>query len=396
MSIPAPITNDRFGAFVRGTPVAITGAANGPLAGLSFGVKDAFDLAGYPTGAGNPDWLRTHGPAERTATAVEQLLAAGASVVGKTLTDELTYSLNGENIHYGTPINPRAPGRIPGGSSNGSAVAVAGELVDFALGTDCGGSVRAPASFCGIFGIRPSHGAVSREGVFRLAPTFDTVGWFARDAKLLERIGGVLLPPIDRPVTLQKLLLADDAFEWCDAAVKESLSPVAEKIATHFDSSQHVTVAKTGLTPWFEAFRRLQGAEIWAEHGEWIRAVNPSLAPSIRDRFEWTATITSAEVAAAQRVRDEARGQMTQLLGDDAVLCLPTTGVIAPLVNLPNDALTDFRARALSLLCIAGLTGLPQINLPLATLDGCPLGISIVGPHGSDRALLQTAAQLID
>jgi amidase len=235
---------------------------------------------------------------------------------------------------------------------------------------------------------------VSVDGVFRLAPTFDTVGWFARDAKLLERIGRVLLPPIERPMVLRQLLIAEDAFEWCAAAVSETLRPVAEQIAVHFDSSKHVTVAKSGLTSWFEAFRRLQGAEIWAEHGEWIRAVNPSLAPSIRERFEWTATITAADVAAAQRVRDEAREQMTQLLGDDAVLCLPTTGVIAPLVNLPNDALAEFRARALSLLCIAGLAGLPQINLPLATLDDCPLGISIVGPHGSDRALLELAVKL--
>ena len=137
----------------------------------------------------------------------------GASIVGKTQTDELTYSLNGENIHYGTPINPRAPGRIPGGSSSGSAVAVAGELVDFALGTDCGGSVRAPASFCGIYGMRPSHGRISVAGVFRLAPSFDTVGWFARDAGLLARVGRVLLPASAEPVSLQRLLIANDAFD---------------------------------------------------------------------------------------------------------------------------------------------------------------------------------------
>src|SRR5262245_10729488 len=124
MPTPAPIENDRFGAFVREMPVAIAGAASGPLAGVSFGVKDAFDIHGYHTGVGNPDWLRTHPPATTTAHAIDQLLRAGASVVGKTQTDELTYSLNGENVHYGTPVNPRAPGRIPGGSSSGSAVAV--------------------------------------------------------------------------------------------------------------------------------------------------------------------------------------------------------------------------------------------------------------------------------
>lgn len=394
MPFPTPITNDCFGAFVRDSSVAIAGTVEGPLAGLTFGVKDAFDLAGYATGAGNPDWLRTHPPAVKTATAVEQLLAAGASVVGKTLTDELTYSLNGENIHYGTPINPRAPGRIPGGSSNGSAVAVAGELVDFALGTDCGGSVRAPASFCGIYGIRPSYGAVSVEGVFRLAPSFDTVGWFARDAQLLKRVGDTLLRPIDRSLELRRLLLADDALAWCDAWVSAALRPTEEQIIAQFNDIEHVTVAAEGLTSWFEAFRRLQGAEIWAEHGAWIRAVNPSIAPSIRERFEWTATITPTDVAASQPVRNEARERMSQLLRDDGILCLPTTGVIAPLVNLPAPAQADFRARALSLLCIAGLAGLPQINLPMAMLDKFPLGISIVGPHGSDRALLTIATRL--
>lgn len=394
MLLPTPITDDPFGAFVRGTPIAIAGASAGPLAGLTFGVKDAFDLHGYPTGAGNPDWLRTHPPATSTATSVEHLLQAGASVVGKTLTDELTFSLNGENIHYGTPTNPRAPDRIPGGSSNGSAVAVAAELVDFALGTDCGGSVRAPASFCGIYGIRPSHGAVSVNGVFRLAPSFDTVGWFARDANLLERVGNVLLPMVDRPIELRRLLIGDDAFDWCDSAVRAALQPVVDSVARHFGHVAHTTVAPSGLAPWLEAFRRLQGAEIWAEHGPWIRAVNPSLAPSIRERFEWTSTITSAEVTAAQSVRDSAREHMQQMLGDDAILCLPTTGVIAPLKNLPSEALAEFRARALGLLCIAGLAGLPQINLPLATFDGCPLGISVIGSHGSDRALLAWATRL--
>jgi len=394
MAPPTPITNDRFGAFVRATPLTIAGAECGPLAGLTFGVKDAFDIRGFPTGAGNPDWLRTHPPAAKTAVAVEQLLRAGASVVGKTLTDELTYSLNGENIHYGTPQNPRAPGRIPGGSSNGSAVAVAGELVDFALGTDCGGSVRAPASFCGIYGIRPSHGAVSVEGVFRLAPSFDTVGWFARDAELLKRVGDVLLPVVDPPFDLRRLLVADDAFAHCDAVAREALRPVVDRMVSQFDQVEHITLSPEGLTPWFEAFRRLQGAEIWAEHGAWIRTVNPSLAPIIRQRFEWTSTITSADVAAAQTIRDHVRRHIRQMLGSDAVLCLPTTGMIAPPIHMTSDALAEFRTRALSLLCVAGLAELPQISLPHANDDGPPLGISIVGPRLSDRALLAQADRL--
>ncbi|MEY4597415.1 MAG: hypothetical protein RLZZ445_212, partial [Pseudomonadota bacterium] len=189
----AAIPDDALGAFCRHTHAAIKGSGAGPLAGLTFGVKDIYDIAGHKTGFGSPDWLATHDAAAKTAPVVAQLLAAGADMVGKTQTDELTYSLNGENAHYGTPVNVSAPGRIPGGSSSGSAAATAGRLVDFALGSDTGGSVRAPASFCGIYGIRPTHGRVSLAGACALARSFDTAGWFARDAALLERIGRVLL-----------------------------------------------------------------------------------------------------------------------------------------------------------------------------------------------------------
>src|SRR5262249_46188864 len=150
------LDQDNLGAFCRHTHVAVKSTGAGPLANLIFGVKDIYDVAGHKTGFGSPDWLATHRPATRTAPSVQILLDAGADLVGKTHTDELTYRLTGENAHYGTPINVNAPGRIPGGSSSGSAAAVAGRLVDFAVGSDTGGSVRAPASFCGIYGIRPT------------------------------------------------------------------------------------------------------------------------------------------------------------------------------------------------------------------------------------------------
>ena len=157
--------DDPYGAFCPNGDVALAGAGTGPLEGLSFAVKDIYHIAGHRTGFGNPTWLNTHQPADRTASTVSRLLDAGADMVGKTLTDEMAYSLTGENAHYGTPVNPAAPDRVPGGSSNGSASAVAGGLVDFALGTDCGGSVRLPASYCGILGMRPSLGRVPVDGI---------------------------------------------------------------------------------------------------------------------------------------------------------------------------------------------------------------------------------------
>ena len=192
--MPKGQVKDELGAFITHAKVRIEGAAEGPLAGLAFAAKDLYDVAGVITGCGNPDWIRTHEPAGTTAPAVETLLAAGATLVAKTLTDELAYSINGENHHFGTPVNVNAPGRIPGGSSSGSASAVAGGMVDFALGSDTGGSVRVPASFCGIYGLRTTHGRISLDAIQALAPSFDTVGWFARDAAPVEAGGRGRLP----------------------------------------------------------------------------------------------------------------------------------------------------------------------------------------------------------
>ena len=389
----AHIPDDALGAFCRHTHVALKGSGSGPLKGLSFGVKDIYDIAGHRSGFGSPDWLATHEPATRTAPTVAALLAAGADMLGKTQTDELTYSLNGENAHYGTPVNVNAPGRIPGGSSSGSAAAVAGGLVDFALGSDTGGSVRAPASFCGLYGIRPTHGRVSLEGVCALAKSFDTAGWFARDAVLLERVGQVLLGAEAVP-TRGEVLLAGDALALLDPAARAAVQPALACIGAVLGNFQQVTVSAEGLPQWFQSFRILQGAEIHAQLGDWVARVKPKLGPGVKERIEWTATITSAEVAQAQRVRDAARARMDALLADNAVLLLPTLPDIAPLLNTPPAQLDDFRARAMSLLCIAGLAGLPQVSLPLATLSGCPLGVSLVAGRGNDAMLLALARQI--
>src|ERR1700686_2148474 len=241
--------DDRLNAFCRYEDVALEGIPTGRLLGCSFAVKDVFDLAGYRTGNGHPRWLETHPPAERTASAVERLLAAGAHLVGKTYCDEMTYSINGENVHYGTPVNPRAPGRIPGGSSSGSASAVSGGLVDFALGTDCGGSVRIPASYCGIYGIRTSHGLVPADGVVPLAKSFDTVGWFARTASLMQRVGRVLLPPA-KPFLPKRLVIATDAFAALDSEICAALAPAIETLTALITKTDRVNVYTGDSAEW--------------------------------------------------------------------------------------------------------------------------------------------------
>jgi amidase len=384
-------TRDALNAFVPGGQFTVAGAKDGPLKGLTFAAKDIFDIAGYVTGCGNPDWARTHAPAESTASCVQKLLDAGATLRGKTITDEIAFSLMGENAHYGTPVNSAAPGRVPGGSSCGSAAAVAGLAVDFALGSDTGGSVRIPASHCGLYGIRTTHGRLALDRTMPLAPSFDTLGWFARDAALMRRAGQVLMGPDPAPVRPTTLLVAADAFAEADPAVGAALKDGLVRVARAIAPATPVAVAPDGLAPWYEAFRHLQGAEIWRVHGDWVTRTKPAFGPGVAERFAWIATITPAQVAAADAVRAQARARVRGLAADGAVICLPTSPAPAPLKGLPLAETDRFRARTLTLTCIAGLSGLPQVTMPLGRVDGCPVGLSLIGPAGSDAMLLELA-----
>jgi amidase len=270
---------------------------------------------------------------------------------------------------------------------------VAAGLVDFALGSDTGGSVRAPASFCGIHGIRPTHGRVSLQGACPLASSFDTAGWFAHDAATLERVGSVLLGggAGRKP---GKAMLAEDAFALLEPHVANALQPALARIVTRLGAMPHITVSEEGLPQWFEVFRTLQGGEIWAQHGEWVRRVRPNLGPGVKQRIEWAATIKADDFSAAKLERERIAGRLDALLANNAVLVLPTVPDIAPPVHAPPQSTDDFRARAMSLLCIAGLGRLPQINLPYAKLDGCPVGISVLAARGNDEMLLAIAREL--
>ena len=387
--------NDPLGAFCRENHAAVKGSGAGPLAGYTFATKDAYHIAGARTGFGQPDWLRTHEAPSETAAAVKAVLAAGADMTGKTHCDELCYSLTGENVHFGTPVNVNAPGRVPGGSSNGSAAAVAGGLVDFALGTDCGGSVRIPASYCGIVGLRPTHGRVSDEGVLPFGPSFDVVGWFARDIELFEKVGNVLLGDDQaRPPT--RLLFAEDAWSEVERPVADGLKPAAAKVEAVLGKATSTRVSPDGLNAWFETFRTLQGAEIWATLGAWVTQTKPKFGPGIKERFEYAATIGPEQVTAANAKRRAITAQVESLLGDDGVLCLPTSPRVAPLRGTPTDQVeVEYRNQAQRILCIAGLAGLPQISLPMANIDGLPLGLSLLGARGSDRALIALAKRVM-
>ena len=383
-----------LGAFIKHDAVALAPSGDGPLSGLTFVVKDLYDIAGHTTGAGSPDWLASHGPATATASAVTKLLAAGAAMTAKAQTDEMAFSITGQNAHYGTPVNVNAPGRIPGGSSSGSAAAVAGGLVDFALGSDTGGSVRMPAGFCGIHGIRTTQGRVPVDGVHPLAPCFDTIGWFTRSGELMAHVGRVLLPDFRAAARPEHLLVARDCFALLPDAAARTLTTAIAGIAGHFDTREEVDVSPQGPDQWMPHFRTLQMADIWRSHGDWINRVNPHFGPGVVDRFAACATITAAAETESRGVQEDVRQRLLDLLGDGAILCLPTAPGIAPLCEMEEAALDDFRWRAMGLTCIAGLSGCPQINLPLARLEGCPLGLSLMAAPGGDEALLQLAATI--
>jgi amidase len=383
---------DPLGAFAPHGRVEMEGAAQGPLAGVPFAVKDIFDVRGVITGRGNPDWLASHAPATANAPAVDALLDAGAKLVGKTITEELAFSVIGSNPYYGTPKNVAAPGRVPGGSSSGSAAAVGGGLVPLALGSDTGGSVRVPASYNGIYGMRPTHGRISLDGVMPLAPSFDTVGWFARDPRLFATAGRVLLDdatPGGRPA---RVLIATDAFARLEPGVDDALRPAIRHIEAWLGEAEPVIVSADGLDAWYEVFRVLQGAEAWAAHGAWIEHARPRLGPMLEQRLRFIRTITEDQVAVAEDARRAIGALLDVLLGDDAVLILPSAAGVAPRIDASMAEHEAVRARVIGITCIASLGGLPQVSLPLARLPAGPVGLSLIASRGRDAMLLDLVA----
>ena len=380
--------NDEFCAFMPDTDVRISGASGGPLSGTTFAAKDVFDIAGFPTSNGNPVWRETHPVPTRSAPAVQSLLDAGADLVGKTICDEMCYSLVGSNAHYGTPINPRAQERFTGGSSCGSAAAVAGKLVDFALGSDCGGSVRVPAAWCGLFGIRPTHDRVSPERVCPLASSLDTVGWFARDASLFARLGPILLDNAAESFKPTTLLIAEDMFGRLEPSLQELLRPLADRIAEVTGLTPEPTVTTTeNLNDWFEVFRIVQASEIWAQHADWVAQAKPEFGPGVAERMAAAPSITDDIAAPAREKREEIRGRMKALLEGDVVLCLPT-GTIPPMRSVTPEQLQSSRETNMALTSPAGLSGAPQIHIPLAEHGWCPVGLSLMAWRNRDETLL--------
>jgi amidase len=392
MNLHTDVLHDPAHAFMPYPKSQVPHASSGSLSGLGFGVKDLFHVKGYPTSGGQPLLLAMLGVQDHTGPTVQKLLDAGARFVGKTVTDEFAFSMNGQNAHFGAPINGAAPDRIAGGSSSGSASAVSNRLCSFALGTDTGGSVRAPASHCGLVGIRPSHGRVSLQSVLDLSPSLDTCGWFTRDVPTFARVADVLLGQDAQPLA-QRLRLLSPTELWAlvTPEAKKALAAPRRLIESTLGQARPVKVVMDDLDDMYWNFRYIQSHEAWQVNGGFIQRFSPPLGSAVAQRFDWSRDVTDAQASSANQFRTRFKQHLSDLLGEDGVLLLPTMPDIAPRISEPESSLEDYRNRASRMLCISGLSGFPQISLPLAKRAGAPLGISLLGPAGSDRSLVGLA-----
>ena len=387
---------DPLNAFLDRPDIAVSHATSGPLAGLSLGVKDIFDVAGYVTGCGNPDVFAEGSPATATAPAVQQLLDAGARFAGKTQTEELAFSMLGQNVHFPHPVNPAAPGRVTGGSSSGSVAAVAGGLADIATGSDTGGSVRIPAAFCGLIGLRTTQDRISLAGTMPLAPSFDTFGWFARDATTYAAVGDVLLgqdaheTPLTRPHSVD--LLDELVMGPAEAAEHRRM---ADLVAGVTGRPSRLPPPPQSTDELYWCMRKLQAREAWAAHGAWITGREDRLGKATLERFEFGKTVSDADVATEKSRRDAFRAALRDMLGDDGFIAMPTAPCVAPKSDGTPEQFRDFRERAICLLCWSGLSGFPQITLPLGEVDGAPFGISLLGPPDTDKAVIRLGIKIL-
>lgn len=368
-------------------------APHGPLSGLTFAVKDLFDVAGYPTGGGNPHVLALSGMKTRNAPAVQLLLDAGARFVGKTHTNELAFSMSGQNIHYGTPRNGAAPDRLPGGSSSGSASAVSNGLCDIALGTDTGGSVRTPASYCGLYGLRPTHGRISLQDCQPLAPSMDTCGFFTSNVQHFTAVAACLLGEDLVETTAIQLVSDPEHFSHLPMQSQQALAPIVEEIRHLWGEIAPLQGLNVWSEPLFHAFRVIQSYEAWQAQGPIIERYGLSLGPDVADRFEYGRQVTESDYQQAVTQRQIFTAWWEQQLAE-RILLLPTVPDIAPLLTASSQQIEATRRLSQDLLILSVMTGTPQVTVPMAHIDGSPLGISFLGPRGSDRLLIQMASHL--
>ncbi|ROQ40113.1 Asp-tRNA(Asn)/Glu-tRNA(Gln) amidotransferase A subunit family amidase [Frondihabitans sp. PhB188] len=389
---PSPIFDTRIWRVV-GAPL-VAGADEGSLLGETVAVKDLFAVAGVRIGAGVPAYLEGQADQQFNSPAVQALLDDGASLIGIAQTDEFAYSIAGRNSAYGTPPNGVVPGAISGGSTSGPASAVALGHASIGLGTDTGGSIRVPASYQGLWGLRTSHGAVRKTDVLPLAPTFDTVGWLTRDAGLLGRAAAATLTGVSAGAAVlqrdvePRFVVDPRLLSSVTPDVREAFWAVLPALGLEPEEVELGDIAHL-----YELFRIVQAAEAWKSHGDWITANPGSLAPDVESRFHFGRSVTASQEADARADLAQQREQLDQVL-DGRILLLPSAASAAPSLSSTPAEFDVLRSQTLGLTCIAGIGGYPAVSAPLMTVPGGPVGLCLVGPRGTDLALVALAAGL--
>lgn len=386
---------DALQAFVRENHIALKGLDHGPLKGLTFAAKDVFKILGSTYGNGHPEWLRTNSPDDFTSSLIVRLLESGADLAGKTVCDELCFSISGENWHYGSPINPHDPRRYAGGSSSGTGAATAGGLVDFGIGSDCLGSVRVPASYNGLLGLRPTYERIPNDGEAPYCKSMDVLAYVAKEPETFKRVSGVMLGEDKFKTTFNKMIIAKDCFAAVNKDVQEALQPAVAYIAEHVSSVEETNISLEGLDNWVETFQHIQGYEVWESYGSWIRKYNPRLSRGPKERLEWASTITMQQYKDAYSRREFIIDRIHNLLSNDTLIIMPTAASIAPLRSAPSEEINAVRKQSSLLLCVSPLTNTPQLTLPMIKQNNVPLGISLLGPIDSDLSLAEFGAEIV-
>lgn len=369
---------------------------SGILNDLTFSVKDCIDIQDTISGFGNPTWAKTHPQALSNAVCVEQLLLEGATCLGKAIMDEFAYSLIGENHFYGTPLNPKQPDMVPGGSSSGSASSVASGIVDFSLGTDTGGSVRVPASNCGIFGFRPTHGRISVAGVIQLAPSLDTVGVLAKDFLTLKKVSSVLLgDDLTNNHQQYKVKIIEEVINDCNKDIVNCTLDYLNKndIKYSFIKLSDSIKEDNLILKLKSMYALLHSCELWRIHGAWIESVKPELGPIAHYNFNNIAKVADRKlIGEITKLRQEFSDYLTNLLDGNTIFAFPTTPEHAPqkgvFSSFPEKRTSStYSERLIGINAIAGLAKLPQITIPINDYNNIPIGISFVAGSNQDKIL---------
>jgi amidase len=376
--------------------ISLPPAGAGPLAGMTLAVKDMFAIEGHVSSFGHPRWRATHAPATRTAPVVTRLLSAGASIAGLAKLDQLAWSIIG-NVGEGVaPLNPVYPDRFTGGSSSGPASAVAAGLASAGIGTDTGGSVRVPAAACGLFGLRPTHGLITTDGVLPLAPSLDTVGIMASGLAAVGEVLRVLTDRLDGGAAERVIVPADIL-----AAVSDQTAEAVQATAAAIARSAGCVLAETGLGEYIsdevtDLFARVQARQVWAAHGPWLAVNGDALAPDVAGRVRRAEELGAApagERAADERAWQDYVAGLAEALPAGTIAVLPVMPDRTPLRTAPAGDLRAFRVSALRYTSPASLAGRPQLVIPVRhTASGRSLGVGILGWRGSDGGLLEIAA----